>query len=279
MQVSRSVHILKHDFAVPVAPGRKMERFVYSIVIFGEQITLIDSGVKGSQARIFDYIQKQGRSIEEIKLLILSHSHPDHIGSARRIQVATGCRILAHAGERTWIEHIEAQNAARPVPGFFELVEASVSVDGLLEDGARLDLQHGLSLTCLHTPGHSKGSVSVLIPEEKVLFTGDCIPVARDIPNYDDFKDMRRSLARLKEFRDLAVMLSSWAEPVCDKAGMAEAIQKGENYLAALDAAVKKHYAHDAAGMECCRNVLAELGLPPIFALPMVHKAFLSHAG
>ncbi len=277
MQVSKSIHILRHDFTVSVAPGRKLDRFVYSILIFGDSITLIDSGVKDCHERIFDYIIKQGRRVDEIGCLVLSHSHPDHIGSSSQIKAATGCKVLAHEAERAWMEHIEFQNEERPVPGFFDLIDSSIKIDGFLENDQLLDLKNGLSLKCFHTPGHSKGSISLLVPEEGVLFTGDCIPVEMDIPNYDDFKDLKNSLSLLKEFKDLKVMLSSWSEPIYDKMKMKESIEKGERYLSKVDTVVKKHYLNEQADLSCCRNVITELGLPPIFIIPMVHNAFLSH--
>jgi glyoxylase-like metal-dependent hydrolase (beta-lactamase superfamily II) len=277
MRVSKSTHILRHDFAIPIAPGKKLDRFVYSILVFAEDIVLIDSGVKGCHKRIFDYIIEQGRTIDEIGCLVLSLSHPDHIGSARQIKALTDCKVLAHEAERVWIEDIEVQNEERSVPGFFDLIDSSVNLDTFLENGQQLDLKNGLSLNCFHTPGHSKGSISLLVPEEGVLFTGDCIPVEMDIPNYDDFKDLKSSLLRLKEFQDLRVMLSSWSEPIYDKLKMRESIEKGEEYLSKIDTIVKKHYLNAEADLVCCRNVITELGLPPVFATPMTHRAFLSH--
>lgn len=277
MQVSPSVHILRHEFSVPAAPGKKLERFVYSILIFGETVTLIDSGVKGCHERIFDYVVRQGRNIDEIGCLILSHSHPDHIGSAGQIKKATGCKILAHEAERVWMEQIEVQNEERPVPGFFDLVDSSIKLDGFVENNQNLDLGRGLSLQCFHTPGHSKGSISLLMREEGVIFTGDCIPVEMDIPNYDNFHDLKKSLNFLKGFQDIKVMLSSWSDPVYDKMKMREIIEKGEDYLSRIDIVVKKYYLHRQADMSSCRNVIAELGLPSVFVIPMVHRAFLSH--
>jgi hydroxyacylglutathione hydrolase len=277
MQVSKSVHILRHDFKVPVAPGKSLERFVYSVLLFGKNITLIDSGVKGCREKIFDYVIKQGRRIDEIDRLLLSHSHPDHIGSSSQIKAITGCKILAHKAEREWIEHVEVQNEERPVPGFHDLVDSSIKIDSFLENNQILDLKNNLSLKCLHTPGHSKGSLSFWIAEERVLFTGDCILIEMDIPNYDDFKDLKNSLTFLKEFKDTEVMLSSWSDPIFDKMKMRESIEKGENYLSKIDGAVRKYYPGEQSDMTCCRNVITELGLPPVYAMPMVHKAFLSH--
>jgi glyoxylase-like metal-dependent hydrolase (beta-lactamase superfamily II) len=277
MQISPNIHILRHDFLVPAAPGKKLERFVYSILIFNDNITLIDSGVKGCHVHIFDYVVGQGRKIDEINCLILSHSHPDHMGSAAQIKKMTDCRIFAHEAERVWMEQIEVQNEERPVPGFFDLIDSSVKIDEFLENDQILNPGRGLSLQCFHTPGHSKGSMSLLIREEGVLFTGDCIPVEMDIPNYDDFHDLKNSLNFIKGFQNIKVMLSSWSEPVYDKIKMREAIEKGEAYLSRIDTVVKKYYLNRQADMNSCKNVIAELGLPPVFAIPMVHRAFLSH--
>ena len=54
-----------------------------------EEITLIDSGVKTSIDNIFSYISQNQRDPSEISTLILSHSHPDHIGSAMKIKKMT----------------------------------------------------------------------------------------------------------------------------------------------------------------------------------------------
>jgi hydroxyacylglutathione hydrolase len=277
MQISQSIHILKHDFSVPIAPNKTLDRFVFSVIIFGDKITLIDSGVKGCHERIFNYVLSQGRRLDEISLLILSHSHPDHIGSSSQIKAATGCRVFAHVGEQNWIEQIEVQNNERPVPGFFNLIDSSIKIDGFLEHGQILNLGNKLSLKCFHTPGHSKGSLSLLFPEEKVLFVGDCIPVEMDIPNYDNYKDVIESLSFLNKIENIGVMLSSWTEPIFDEITMKEYIKRGEEYLLKVNAVVNKYYSNEKSGMDSCRNVITELGLPPAFLMPMVHRAFLSH--
>jgi glyoxylase-like metal-dependent hydrolase (beta-lactamase superfamily II) len=80
MQISPSIHALRHLFKVPVAPGLAIDRFVYSYLLTGETITLIDTGVAGCENGIFDYIRSIGHDPDEISLIILIHSHPDHIG-------------------------------------------------------------------------------------------------------------------------------------------------------------------------------------------------------
>ena len=51
MQVTPSIHALRHPFTVPIAPGIALDRFVYSYLVYGETITLIDTGVAGCRSR------------------------------------------------------------------------------------------------------------------------------------------------------------------------------------------------------------------------------------
>jgi glyoxylase-like metal-dependent hydrolase (beta-lactamase superfamily II) len=185
MQITKHVHAIKIPFQVKTELGI-LERFVYSYLIAGKQICLIDSGIVSSEDVIFDYIEKIGLNPGDISLLILTHSHPDHIGSAKSIKKKSGCKVLAHPNEKSWIEDVDLQERERPVPNFHSLVDGSVKVDEILENGDVLNLGENISLKIIHTPGHSEGSISLLIPEEGVLFTGDVIPIKGDLPIYDD---------------------------------------------------------------------------------------------
>jgi len=278
MKITDKIHLLKHNFEIPVSPDMTVPRSVYSLVVFGEKILLVDSGVIESHEYIYNYIRGQGRDPGDISSLILSHSHPDHIGSAARIKELSSCRIFAHEEEKEWIERPELQEKARPVPGFFTLVRDGVRVDEFMEEGEVLMAGKDLTLKILHTPGHSRGSISIFFKEDKVLFTGDAVPLRGDIPNYENFKALTRSLQRIREHGEHQVMLSSWTKPAFGGVEFMELISSGEKYLALIDKTVKDHYPPgEAAGMEDCSKVIQELGLPPVFANPIVHRAFLSH--
>ena len=56
MQISPTVHAIRHSFKIPVAPDISIDRFVYSYIIYGDTITLIDTGVAGGEVQIFDNI-------------------------------------------------------------------------------------------------------------------------------------------------------------------------------------------------------------------------------
>lgn len=96
MQVSEHVYTLRIPFQLTVSPEVKVERFVSAYVICSKEICLIDSGVASSERVIFDYIKKTGREPREIFMIILTHSHPDHIGATQAITRETGCAVAAH---------------------------------------------------------------------------------------------------------------------------------------------------------------------------------------
>jgi len=101
MQITKHIHAIKIPFQIAIGPGKRVDRFVYIYLIYGKKIVLIDSGVATSENIIFDYIRKTGRNPEDISLIILTHSHADHIGAAHEIQRMTGCTIAAHRNSST----------------------------------------------------------------------------------------------------------------------------------------------------------------------------------
>ena len=278
MHITGNIHALKHVFHVRVSPEVKLKRFVYSYIVFDDEICLIDSGVKGCEDSIFKYVRDQGYLEEDIRYLILSHCHPDHIGGAARIKERTNCTVVSHLRDQKWIEDLDQQFADRPVPDFFTLVADPVEVDKLVSDGESVLFGECSSVSFLFTPGHSLGSLSLYFPNEKALFVGDAIPLKGDIPNYDSYSMTLSSLEKLEKLANIEWLLSSWNDPVSDKASMHRLFNEGKEYLMALDTVVKKYYfSTTEATLETCRLVIDELMLPPVYANPLSHRAFLSH--
>jgi glyoxylase-like metal-dependent hydrolase (beta-lactamase superfamily II) len=278
VQVTKHIHALKIPFKVPISPERAIERFVFSYIVFTDTITLIDTGVKGAEAVIFDYITRNGGDPRQIKSVILSHSHPDHIGSVRSIVEATGCRVLAHKGEQDWIEDTAKQFRERPVPGFPGLVGGPVKIDEFLADGDIMKL--GTDLTCrvIHTSGHSKGSITLMFDSEKAMFTGDSLPVPNDMPIYDDFTASLDSINRIRGIKEADVLLQSWEEPLRGYTQIQKRIDDGILYLQRIHESVRKASAKGIKDpMEICRIVVGELGLPPFAANPLVAASIASN--
>jgi hydroxyacylglutathione hydrolase len=278
IQISENIHALKHSFNIPVNPEVNLKRFVYSFIIFnGENIHLIDSGVSSSGESILKYIRDKGREVKNIKHMILTHSHPDHIGSAKYIQEISGCKILAHKNEKDWIEDIDTQFSDRPVPGFKNLVDGSVLIDQFLNDNETIKLEDDLLLEVIHTPGHSIGSVSLYIKNEKVLFSGDSILLPGELPIYENFNDTISSIKRLKQIKDLKVLLSSWDEPVFDS-DIQKKMDQSIGYLLNIHKTIKNISKADSyPPIDLCKAVVEKMGLPDSIINPLVAKSFQSN--
>lgn len=277
MKITEHVHAIKIPFHIPVAPGKVLKRFVYSYLIFGSEICLIDSGVMSSDRIIYDYIKETGSSHNDISLLILTHAHPDHIGSAKAIKESAKCVVAAHENAKPWIEDVDLQFKERPVPGFHSLVEGSVQIDRFLHAGESIDLEHD-SLEIIHTPGHSKGSISLFCKKSGVLFTGDAIPQWSDLPIYDDVSASIESINKFKNIPNIKWLLGSWADPKKGEQAY-KMIDDGLDYLQGIHNAIieisDKNVLNDP--MELCKQMVAKLKLPEIAINPIVAKSFASH--
>ena len=278
MELTDNIHLLKIDFEISLSTERKIPRFVNVIIILGEKITLIDTGVKGSEKFIFEYLKQQKRDFSKIQTIILSHSHPDHIGSAAKIKELTNCKVFAHEMEKEWIENIVIQNFHRPVPGFFNLADKSVMVDELISDNQKMKIQDGITLQFIPSSGHSKGSFNILFEEDEILFTADSIPLKNDIPNYDNYQDLMKSLEMIKQNNRFNILLTSWTPALMDKNEISRLISEGEEYMKYIDSVVKMCYSDkNEKSMHNCKLVVEKLGLHSFMVNPVVDKAFKSH--
>ena len=274
MQITEHVHALRIPFQVHLPTGITLKRFVYAFLILGKRICLIDSGVATAETVIFEYLEKAGRKPQEIDLLVLTHSHPDHIGAAKAIREQTGCLVGAHEAEKSWIENVDLQSRERPVPGFHALVGGSVPVGRSLADGDAIELDAGHSLQVLHTPGHSAGSICLLYKYERVLFSADAVPIAGEIPIYEDIAESTRTLKRLKELPGVDHLLAAWDTPRQGRevdaviAGGLQTLQRIHSIVAGL--------AGEGDPMELCRKALAAMGISPALANPLIARSFLS---
>jgi hydroxyacylglutathione hydrolase len=275
MKISDSVYSLKIPFRIPAGAGWFMERSVNAFMISGRNLCLIDAGVAESAPFILSMVRDAGRDPGEVSLLILTHSHPDHIGGAPAIQKATECIVAVHPAERAWIEDTGLQARERPIPGFSTLVEGPVQIDRLLADGDRIEIGGGRSLAVIHTPGHSPGSISLFLEDEGVLISGDAIPVKGEIPVYDDPVASIKSIERLEGLSGVKVLLPSWDSP--KKGGeIRQAMANGKENIHTIHTAVVKAAKKDPDPARVTRGVVEALGLPEA-AWPVISRTVAGH--
>ncbi|NPE30159.1 MBL fold metallo-hydrolase [Methanococcoides sp. SA1] len=270
MQITRHVHAIKIPFTLMGNSGERIERSVHSYLIYGRDICLVDCGVAGSENIIFDHIKATGRDPDEISLIVQTHSHADHTGSTPAIKELTGCKVAAHRDAVEWIEHPDIQAKIRPVPGFENISGGPFRVDEILEDGDLIELDDVLSMKVMHTPGHSKGSISLMLLPDNVLFTGDALPLVGDIPIYEDVEQVISSLRRIKDIDNIGTLLSSWDDLV-----------KGEDAYRYIDERIEHiHRIHEAViefSSVSWEKVMDEIGLEGVAINPLVLRSFEAH--
>jgi glyoxylase-like metal-dependent hydrolase (beta-lactamase superfamily II) len=105
----------------------------------------------------------------ELKGILLTHTHFDHVGAVAPVAEATGAEV--------WVPEIEKPVLADimsyvPWPGFgpFESYEAEHTLAG----GEKLEMA-GFEIDVMFTPGHSPGHVTFSIPDERAVFSGDVL--------------------------------------------------------------------------------------------------------
>lgn len=264
-------------FSLRLTPGTLVHRSVTIYLLCGRYVTLVDTGVAGSETLIYSALAGAGRRPDEIRLIALTHGHPDHMGAASAIREKTGCQVAAHAGDRPWITDLEWQYRARPVPDFYSIAGSPVPVDVVLMGGEILG-EENESLSVIHTPGHSQGSISLFHAASGTLFTGDAIPLPGHLPVYDDPAATARSLTTLRALHGLTRICSAWA-------GCGAGIDPGPALSAGLSRIQEVHDAVRASLKQETRadlravtaEVATRIGLPGEYGNPLLFRTVIGH--
>lgn len=245
MKIAENVHLIRKEFYVTP----EVKRYINIYLITGESCYLIDSGVSGSEKIIDEYLHSIGRYMSDIKGIFLTHAHPDHIGGAAEIKRITDCKVYAPMLELDWIEDIDIQYRERPIPNFYTLLSESVKVDVPLQDGDSVTLEKGIEICALLTRGHSHGSMSFILGDN-IIFTGDAIPVAHDLPIFVDYEQSLYSLDRINELSNVQYFCPAWDE-IYDKIRLKEVVNDSKRMLHKLKDAVhqveKEYKQYDEA--------------------------------
>jgi hydroxyacylglutathione hydrolase len=149
------------------------------------QAILIDAGMKKKEKKIIDALGRMNISPHDIKLIILTHAHYDHCGSLKALKDITEARILVHEAEAECLK--EGYSEVPQGTMWFSKALAAigrtfakklVEYDPVAPDITifeRFDLQeYGINGYILPTPGHTTGSISVVIDERHAI-VGDTL--------------------------------------------------------------------------------------------------------
>lgn len=152
----------------------KMIYRVLEIMPFGTNCYLVASNQThegmvidpaGDGARIMTNIEELGL---KISLVVVTHTHRDHIGAIRSIIESTRAHLAVHTAEAQTLQGFTRRNLSEFAPG----LEVPPAPDMLLNDGDTLTVGD-LVFQVLHTPGHSVGGIC--IAGYGVVFSGDTL--------------------------------------------------------------------------------------------------------
>jgi glyoxylase-like metal-dependent hydrolase (beta-lactamase superfamily II) len=229
-------------FTIALPLPWELESVNVHLVELDEGFLLVDSGVASEEC--FDTLEASlksgvaGRAIEwsEIRMLCLTHYHPDHIGLCSKILELSDARLLMHRVEAEYLAEV-ARESRSP---FYEQAmlhagvpeEMQARIDRAMRDVRRNFRRHephwvleggekipvrGGTLEAVWTPGHSPGHVCLYSPEHRYLISGDHLlqyitPNIAWHPDQDMLAQYLDSLERLRAL-EVDLILPSHGEP------------------------------------------------------------------
>lgn len=194
---------------------------LYSFLIDAEQPAIVDTGVASTPVDgIRAELEKLGRRVEDVRWILLTHGHIDHLGGAHALWEMTGrkAKVVIHEADLDYLRsrraHVEnylelrdhyldnpeaeaQQNAMAE-----QAISGEMSADVVLRGGESLSLGGGVSVSARSMPGHTAGSVAFVIDGQSDVFVGDAVQIhgaANGFPGYEDPDAYRASLEFLRD--------------------------------------------------------------------------------
>ena len=158
--------------------------FDNTYIVKDQGIIMIDGGEPKKSKAFIKSLEEASIRPEDIKLIILTHGHWDHIGSAAEIKELAGAKVALHYREKDWLE--KSLKAHPPGVTFWGSILGKLvimfmlpfihiratDVDVVLGDEEFSLSEYGIAGKVVYTPGHSSGSVSILLDTGEA-FVGD----------------------------------------------------------------------------------------------------------
>lgn len=194
---------------------------LYSFFIDAPEPAIVDTGISSSPAEgMVPALEALGRSIKDVRWILLTHGHIDHLGGARALWELTDrkAQVVIHEADapllRSRDRHLDQYVAVRQQylnnpDGVREQTEAAGTVISgeleptmLVRGGETLSLGGGVTVSVHSVPGHTAGSVAYVVDGQNDVFVGDAVQVhgaANGFPGYEDPAAYRASLAYLRD--------------------------------------------------------------------------------
>jgi len=148
----------------------------------------IDSGVKAMFPQLVETMQRAGVSDSQLRFILHTHSHHDHIGCNAQLKDKTGCLIAAHPYYARWHADYEFhyQDFARPFPHLMpdtpelraevlDILDEARPLDLFVDEGVQFNLGGGVNLRAYSFPGHLMAELGWFEESTRTLILGDAI--------------------------------------------------------------------------------------------------------
>ena len=231
--------VFPHVYGVTLPLPFELESVNVYLVALERGYLLIDCGMETEPS--FETLQRaiaeRGLAWSDIRQILLTHMHPDHMGMSARLLELTGAELLMHEAEARhlrllteadrripWLDQVYGQAGvpkaleAKMESHFFHIRKNfhALAPARLLSGGDEVETSVG-RLRVLWTPGHSPGHICLYSAERKLLFSGDQIlenitPNVAWHPGRDALAEFLESLERLVDL-DVDLILPGHGEP------------------------------------------------------------------
>ncbi len=164
---------------------------------------LVDTGLEDTFTETLDNMKSEGLSPEEIKIILNTHGHYDHIGGNKKFMELSKAELYASEPDA---ENIEKGHGT--YCDFFNKTFTPSSVDKKLKEGNKIKTPNH-TFEVIYTPGHTKGGICLYEPDKKMLISGDTL-FANAVGRTDLYggseKELIDSLKKLKKL-DIELLL------------------------------------------------------------------------